>query len=134
MEACATAHHWARELSALGQGRVDLSTFYDEPLDSPKVLAVADKTFCVDDPASDYPTHVPGEVIVHLKDGRTLRSRKATSLGTPEKRLSRTLIEEKFMKNATRAITSQAAVGLISSVLHLEKEASLVAVLALCKI
>ena len=118
--------------AALVQGRVDLATFFDEPLDAPAVLAVADKTYCVADPASDYPVHFPGEVVVHLKDGRELRVRKPASLGTQEVPLSRSRIEEKFLKNATRAITPQTAEKLIARVYALEEAPSLSEVMALC--
>ena len=118
---------------ALTQGRVDLSTFYDESLDNPAVLAVAGKTYCLPDPASDYPVHFPGEVIVNLKDGRKLVCRKATSYGTPEWPLTRDAIEAKFMKNATRAISAGAAKALIDTVLHLEKAGSLSDIIGLCK-
>jgi 2-methylcitrate dehydratase PrpD len=57
---------------AIARGRVDLASFYDEPLDGADVLSVADKTWVVDDPLSDYPAHFPGEVIVTLKSGRVL--------------------------------------------------------------
>ncbi|MGC3986801.1 MAG: MmgE/PrpD family protein [Pseudorhodoferax sp.] len=73
---------------ALARGKVDLAAFHDEPLDSPAVLQVAAKTFCVPDPASDFPRRFPGEVVVHLKDGRVLRCRKPASLGTPDVPLS----------------------------------------------
>ena len=110
---------------ALVRGRVDLASFYDMPLDAADVLGVAERTHCVADPASDFPKHFPGEVIVHLKDGRTLRSRKATSLGTPEVPLSRPAIEAKFMSNATRVISEKAARQIIDQVLTLEQAPSL---------
>lgn len=115
---------------ALVQGRVDLAAFYDEPLDNPEVLRLAEKTWCLDDPQSDYPAHFPGEVIVHLKDGRRFGCRKPTSLGTPETPLSREAILAKFMQNAMRAIPASAAEGLARRVLALEGEASLSAILA----
>ncbi|MBV6303331.1 MmgE/PrpD family protein [Candidimonas humi] len=119
---------------ALVRGRVDLATFYDEALDAPEVLAVADKAYCLPDPASDYPVHFPGEVIVHLKDGRRYACRKATSLGTPETPLSRAAIEEKFMKNATRAIPAEQARALMAQVLDIENQASLAGIMALCRV
>ena len=117
---------------ALARGRVDLATFYDEPLDAPDVLAIAARTHCIDDLQSDYPKHFPGEVIVTLKDGRVLRSRKATSLGTPELPLSREAIEAKFLSNATRAIDSDAARRLIERIASLEEAESLDEIMALC--
>lgn len=118
--------------AALVRGRVDLATFFDETLDAPDVLAVAAKTYCIADPASDYPVHFPGEVVVHLKDGRALRVRKPTSLGTPETPLPRAAIEQKFLKNATRVIGQHAAERLIPLIYDLESAPSLSEVMALC--
>jgi 2-methylcitrate dehydratase PrpD len=118
---------------ALGlvRGRVDLAAFYDEPLDAPEVLSVAAKVWCTEDPLSDYPAHFPGEVVVHLKDGRVLRSRKCASLGTPDVPLAREAIIAKFMANATREIRKEAASEIVERVLALEGEASLAPILAL---
>ena len=117
---------------ALVRGRVDLATFHDDPLDAPEVLAIAAKTFCVPDPASDFPKRFPGEVIVHLKDGGVVRCRKAASLGTPDVPLSSQALQAKFMANATRAIPEAAARELMGLVLALEQEPSLDRTMALC--
>lgn len=106
---------------ALVKGRVDLAAFYDEPLDDPAVLAVAAKTFCPDDVASDYPKHFPGEVCITLKDGRTLRRREPTSRGTPERRLAPADIEAKFFQNATRAVPERDAKRIVDMVWELER-------------
>lgn len=116
---------------ALVRGRVDLAAFYDEPLDAPEVLGVAAKVWCTEDPLSDYPAHFPGEVIVRLKDGRILQSRKAASLGTQDFPLSREAIVAKFSSNAMRVIGSRAAAELAERVLHLEAASSLDEILAL---
>ena len=91
---------------ALVRGRVDLATFYDEPLDDPDVLAIAARVTCPPDPESDYPQHFPGEVILHLTDGRTLRRRIPASLGTPERPLSATELRKKFHANAGRELSA----------------------------
>lgn len=117
---------------ALVRGRVDLAAFHDEPLDAPEVLAVAARTFCVPDPASDFPRRFPGEVVVHLKDGGVVRCRKAASLGTPDVPLSSEALKAKFMTNATRAISEAAARELMERVLDLEAAASLDRIMALC--
>lgn len=89
---------------ALVHGRVDLATFYDEPLDNPAVLRIAALTSCGEDPISDYPAHFPGELRITLKSGTVLTRREATSLGTPERRLSKAHIQDKFIRNATRVL------------------------------
>ena len=116
---------------ALVRGRVDLASFYDEPLDDPDVLSVAEKTWVIDDPLSDYPAHFPGEVIVTLKDGRVLRSRKAASLGTPEVPLPKAELEAKFRSNAMRVIERPASDRLIDLVMKLETLDSLSEIMSL---
>ncbi|MBW7970244.1 MmgE/PrpD family protein [Bradyrhizobium sp. BR 10289] len=116
---------------ALARGRVDLAAFYDEPLDAPDVLAIAEKTWCVDDPESDYPAHFPGEMIVHLRNGRVLSSRKPWSLGTPEWPISQADLEAKFMANATRVVSTRAAERLAEAVMHLEDADSLQEIMSL---
>ena len=117
---------------ALVRGRVDLAAFYDEPLDAPDLLAITSRIFCLDDPASDFPTHFPGEVVLHLRDGRTVRCRKATSLGTPDVPLSREAVVAKFMSNATRTVDRAAAERLVERVLGLEQAGSLDELMELC--
>lgn len=119
---------------ALVRGKVDLAAFHDVPLDAPDVLAVADKTWCVPDPASDFPKHFPGEVVVHLKDGRSLRCRKAASLGTPDVPLSTSAVQAKFMSNATRAISADAARSLMDKVMRIETAESLDDIMQLCTV
>jgi 2-methylcitrate dehydratase PrpD len=117
---------------ALARGRVDLATFHDEPLDAADVRALAEKTYCTDDPHSDFPQHFPGEVIVTLKDGRVFGCRKATSLGTPDVPLSRAALVSKFLANATRAISRDAAMELIAHIDAIEHADTLDGIIALC--
>lgn len=117
---------------ALARGRVDLAAFYDQPLDAPDVLALAERCFCVDDPASDFPKHFPGELVVHLKDGSSRRVRRTTSFGTPEDPMPLPAVQAKFVANATRVIGEPAALTLINRVLRLETLDSLDEIVALC--
>ena len=117
---------------AFSRGRVELKHFYDEPLDSPDILALTDKVWCVDDPQSDFPRRFPGEVKVKLTNGQVFQSRKPASLGSPDKPLSRTAIIAKFTSNATRVITPNAAAELVEAVLHIETEPNLSRIMGLC--
>ncbi|MBR0650145.1 MmgE/PrpD family protein [Roseomonas terrae] len=117
---------------ALVTGRVDLASFHDDPLDDPAVLRIAALAECTPDPLSDYPKHFPGEVIVTLKDGRVLRSRKPASLGTPDVPLTAAAVEAKFRANATRAVSAETATAIIEAVNGLEREASLDRLMQLC--
>lgn len=95
--------------TVLSGRRVDLDTFYDQPLDAPDTLALAALTTCTPDPDTDFPTHFPGEVVVHLADGRTLRRRVAASLGTPENPLADAQAHAKFQANARRVTDTEHA-------------------------
>jgi 2-methylcitrate dehydratase PrpD len=118
--------------TALLKGRVDLAAFHDEPLDDPALMALTAKTFVSDDPESDYPLHFPGEVIVHLRDGRSLRCRKPASYGSPDRPMERGAVVAKFMGNAIRAIEPSAAERLAACVLSLEAAPSLDELVAQC--
>ena len=118
--------------TALLKGRVDLAAFHDEPLDEPALMDLAAKTFVFDDPNSDYPRHFPGEVIVHLRDGRTLRCRKPASYGSPDRPMARDAVIAKFMSNATRAIAAKSAERLADRVLALEELPSMDELMMLC--
>ncbi|MCA6123172.1 MmgE/PrpD family protein [Bradyrhizobium sp. WSM 1704] len=119
---------------ALVRGRVDLAAFHDDPLDAPDITVIAEKTWCVDDPESDYPGHFPGEVIVYLKDGRKFGCRKPSSLGTIDVPLSREALLAKFAKNATRVISGAAADRIAEFVLDIEKRSSIRELLAIGRV
>ena len=117
---------------AIVKGRVDLAAFYDEPLDDPELLAIAARTFCTQDPVSDFPKHFPGEVRVHLKDGRVIQRRELTSLGTPERRLPKQAIQEKFIANASRALGREGAARVLAAAWQLDTLASVSDLMLLC--
>ena len=98
---------------ALVHGRVDLATFYDETLDDPAVLAMAAKVTCPPDPASDFPRHFPGEVVVHLHNGQIVRRRVPASSGTPDNPLTTEAIIGKFRTNAGRVLPGPAVDAVI---------------------
>ncbi|MGB3391545.1 MAG: MmgE/PrpD family protein [Pseudaminobacter sp.] len=106
---------------AFVKGRVDLAALYDEPLHDPELLDLAARTFCPDDPDSDYPAHFPGEVRVFLKDGRVISRREACSRGTPERRLAPLEIEEKFHRNAQRVLAPSRVSELAEMVWKIEQ-------------
>ena len=95
--------------TALAGRAVDLATFYDQPLDHPATLALAALTTCPPDPGTDFPRHFPGEVAIHLTDGRTLRRTIPASHGTPDDPMTSKEIHAKFHANATRAIPAPQA-------------------------
>ncbi len=88
---------------------VNLATFYDEPLDDPEVLAMAALVTCTPDPGTDFPQHFPGEVVLHLADGQTLRRHVPASHGTPEDPMSQHEVLAKFAATAGRAVPGEQA-------------------------
>jgi 2-methylcitrate dehydratase PrpD len=119
---------------ALVKGRVDVAAFYDEPLDDPRVLTVAGKVFCPDDPGSDYPRHFPGEVRITLRDGRRLVRREPVSRGAPERPLTPGEIEAKFFLNATRAVPDVQAKRIAEMAWNIETLPAVNALVAECVI
>ncbi len=95
--------------SALVRRRVDLAAFYDEPLDHPDTLAMAAKVTCTPDPDLDFPAHFPGEIVVHLTDGRTVARKIPNSHGTSEDPMSDAEVLAKFRATAGRRIDAAKA-------------------------
>ncbi len=119
---------------ALVTGEIDLAAFHDKGVDDPLVLALADRTSCSDDPGSDFPIHFPGEVRIALKNGKSMSHRVATSLGTPERPLDDAEIEAKFMANATRVMSADAAGKIIRMVRRIEHVEQVSELMALCTV
>ncbi|GAA1853545.1 MmgE/PrpD family protein [Pseudonocardia ailaonensis] len=115
--------------TALVKRRVDLGTFYDEPLDDPAVLAVAATVTCPPDPKSDYPTHFPGELELHLTDGRVVAHRVPASHGTQEWPLTSEEVRRKFLGNATRTVPQAQADAVADAVAKLESAGAVRAII-----
>ncbi|MCX2730679.1 MmgE/PrpD family protein [Saccharopolyspora sp. NFXS83] len=116
--------------SVLVRGRLDLATFYDDPLDDPEVLAVARLVECPADPDSDYPARFPGEVRLHLGDGREITHRVTASRGTPGNRFTDEDVTAKFLGNATRRIPRDQAEAVARTVRELGVESDVDALVA----
>jgi 2-methylcitrate dehydratase PrpD len=86
--------------SALMKGKVTLAELADESLADPQTLALAAKVDYRTDPASGYPKHYSGEIIVTTHDGRTVRQRRQINTGAPERPVTDMDIITKFEGNA----------------------------------
>ncbi len=113
---------------------VALATFYDEPLDHPDVLAMAAKVTCPADPDSDFPAHFPGEVEVHLKDGRVVRRRVISSHGTPGDPMLDDEVHAKFTSLATRVVPAEQASRIAELVHRLDDLADVTELVDACVI
>ncbi|MGY0498274.1 MmgE/PrpD family protein [Nocardia sp. FBN12] len=116
--------------SVLAGRSVDLTTFYDLPLDEPLTLAIANKIRCIPDSNTDFPAHFSGAVTAHLTDGRVLHHAITDSLGTSQNPLSDTAVITKFLDNTRRAIPESRGPHLIKLVDELENLDDISALLA----
>lgn len=91
--------------AALQRGRFTLDELEDGSLGDPAILTLADRVTYEIDPASTFPRHYTGEVIVTTRGGRTFRHREAVNRGNGERPLSEAAIIEKFHANAARAVS-----------------------------
>jgi 2-methylcitrate dehydratase PrpD len=118
----------------LSGGRLDLSTFYDEPLDDPNVLALAGLVRCVPDPSAPFPARFPGEVVIRLTDGSTARRVVVSSHGTPGDLMEHDEVVEKLGSTAGRAAGPDQLERLAELVGRLDRVGDVTELLAACKV
>lgn len=106
--------------TGLLKGRFTLDELDDAALADPAVLALAAKVDYEVDPASTFPRHYTGEVIVELADGTVMRHREAVNRGNTERPLSNDEIRAKFYENATRTLDDDHARRVCEAVLALD--------------
>src|ERR1700748_203512 len=70
--------------AALRRGKFTLDELEDDALGNPDILALAERVHYEIDPATTFPRHYTGEVVVTLRGGRTLRHREAINRGNGE--------------------------------------------------
>ncbi|MDB5922799.1 MAG: 2-methylcitrate dehydratase [Betaproteobacteria bacterium] len=106
------------------KGRFGLAELRDDALRDPQILALASKVECVADPDSSYPTYFSGGVVIHTRDGRTLRHHDKVNRGAGDRALSASDIEEKYYDNASLAVNRARADAIRDAVLNLEKRSA----------
>ena len=104
--------------------RFTLADIEPTAIADPAALALAECVEYAIDPDATYPKYFSGEVIVHLKDGRSLRHREAMNRGCADRPLSAADIDEKFYANAARAMAPARADQIRALVLGLDNGAS----------
>jgi 2-methylcitrate dehydratase PrpD len=109
--------------AALRRGQFTLDELEDDALGDADTLALADRVQYEIDPATTFPRHYTGEVIVTLRGGRTLRHREAVNRGNGERPLSEADIIEKYRSNAARAISRDKAQAVETLLLSLDQAA-----------
>jgi 2-methylcitrate dehydratase PrpD len=114
--------------AAFVDGRVDIATYAASRLADPRVLALAARIRYTIDQESRFPAVFPGRVRVKLHGGRVLEAR--VDGARPPRREA---IVEKFRVNAARALPPHRVADLERAVLGLDRAASIVPLLALCR-
>jgi 2-methylcitrate dehydratase PrpD len=109
--------------AALLRGKFTLDELEDDALGDPEILALANRVQYETDPATTFPRHYTGEVIVNLRGGRTLNHREAINRGNGERPLSEADIVEKFRSNAARAVSRDKAQAIETLLLSLDQAA-----------
>jgi len=89
-------------------------------LDDPAIRALAAKVEYEIDPQSNFPAHYSGGVEIATVDGRQFGAREDVNLGSAEKPLAASAVEEKFLGNAQRVMPRQRAEEIRGLLLNIE--------------
>jgi 2-methylcitrate dehydratase PrpD len=111
--------------AGLRAGKFGLAELEDAALQDPDTLALAALVSYRVDPASGFPKHYSGEVIVHLKDGREVRHREQVNRGSADRPLTNAEVVEKFLQNAAYAVPLARAQRIRDAVLTLDEAPAL---------
>jgi len=109
--------------ASLARGRFGLAELEDSALKNQEILDLAARVDYAIDPDSTFPRHYCGEVVVRMTDGRELRQREAVNRGAADRPLSNGDIVDKFMHNATYAVSSQRPHQVKEAILGMEEGA-----------
>ena len=118
--------------TALLKGRFTLAELEEGALKDRAVLNLASRVDYEIDPASTFPRHYTGEVIVETEDGGTLAHREGVNRGCADRPLSNDEIVAKFFDNADRAIARKDAERIRDAVLDFERQSARFLADALC--
>ncbi len=107
--------------TGLLRGRFTLDELEDEAIGDREVLALARRVNHAADPASTFPQHYTGEVIVTLNDGRQVRHRESVNRGCADRPLANAEIEAKYFDNACRLLSREHAERVRDAMLGIDR-------------
>src|SRR5262249_6677701 len=107
--------------TGLAKGRFTLAELEDDALEDAAVLDLASRVDYEIDPASTFPRHYTGEVVVETADGRWLRHREGIDRDCADRPLANGEIVAKFLANAERAVPREVAERMRDAVLALDR-------------
>ena len=111
--------------ATLLRGRFTLDELDDASLADPAILELAARIGYAADPATTFPKHYTGELIVELAEGRSRRHRVPVNRGAPDRPLANDEIGQKFMTTATQALSPADAEDLAAALTALDRTAGL---------
>jgi 2-methylcitrate dehydratase PrpD len=110
--------------TGLLRGRFTLDELEPAVMADAEVLSLAERVHYKNDPASTFPRHYTGEVIVTLESGEILRHREAINRGSADRPLSNVEIVDKYLDNACRTLKRDRAERVCAAVLGLDRAAA----------
>ena len=110
--------------TCLVKGRFGLGELMDDTLRDAQILQLAAKVECVADPDSRYPEFFSGGVVIHTRDGRTLRHHEPVNRGAGNRALTGAEIEQKYFDNAQLAVNRSKAEAVRDAVLDVENRSA----------
>ena len=108
--------------SALTRRKHTLDELTPDALADPVVQALARKVSYAIDAESSFPRHYSGAVEVVTMDGHTYSDREDVNKGSPERPLSEEEVAAKYLANAQRTLPRPRAEALMRSLLRIEDE------------
>ncbi|MEO7727033.1 MAG: MmgE/PrpD family protein, partial [Burkholderiales bacterium] len=106
---------------AAARRRFTLDELDAATLGDPAIRALAQKVEYAIDPQTNFPAHYSGGVEITTTDGRRYTAREDVNSGSVEKPLATSAIEEKFLRNAERALSRERATEIRDLILDIER-------------
>lgn len=104
--------------AALTKGRFGLSELEEDVLNDADILALAEKITCEADPESTFPKYYPGGLQITMSNGDVYDHYEPVNRGAGERALSESEITDKFLANATLAVTVDRAEAIRDAILR----------------
>ena len=111
--------------AAICRGQFTLAEIEPDAYGDPEILNLCEKIHYETTTETLYPDYFSGTVIIRTKDGRELRHAQQHNLGTDEHPITEEQILDKFMNNATSAVSNNRAEEIRSIILNIEDQTDL---------
>jgi 2-methylcitrate dehydratase PrpD len=106
---------------ALIRGKCGFAELEPDAIADPQILALAQKVEHAADPKSAFPEYFSGGVEVTLANGRTVAHHDRVNRGAGERALDRDEISQKFLDNASFAMSKSRADEMLEALLDIER-------------